>query len=303
MKRTLLTLLLSAAGAFAADMPVINDRLILDMPEGAQYGMRTTALMAADPGDDESLIWVGDGDDRIAVYVQELDRLADPDFDKQAREIFQNFNEGDLRFEVRKRSDDIYYAVRTSTPKEPTGADLFGSALIRHKDGSLIRVSILFARNQVKSPQKCREWVEKAIDGIRFGKGVRPSAARTDKFEGLEIPVPEGYVRTIEPGADFVCITYRQRKRVNEPASGFGIYLGHDPDVSPDPEARKVEETMVGQKVTWYCTEPRPGFFAAECLTKLDEVYMHVFLFAPTAEARDALIRQLSQIKRAQASE
>ena len=30
---------------------------------------------------------------------------------------------------------------------------------------------------------------------------------------------------------------------------------------------------------------------------------MHVFLFAPTAEARDALIRQLSQIKRAQASE
>lgn len=311
MKKTLTTILLSATSLLAADMAALNERLILDMPQEAVYGQRTTAIMEADPGDDETLIWVGDGADRIAVYAEELNALADTDFETQAREILGNFSREGSSFETKKLNENVIYAIRKDTPEQASGADLFGIAMIRHTDGSLIRLRILFADNHIAIPDKCREWAEKAIRSLRIGPGVRHLEARKDKISffnemNFEVPVPEGYARTINPGCDFIYTTYAKLSKLNAPSDYFGIYLGSHPDFEKPNGATTIKSTTAGKKATWYCFEPKEGTYAAECCVRLtsilsfDEppVYMHLIVVAPTAEAREAQIQNLSQIKR-----
>ncbi len=311
MRTTLSTLILTAAAALAADMPMLNERLILDLPEEAQYGQRTTALMAADPGDDETLIWIGDDGDRIAVYAKELDVLADADFDKQAREFLDAYNEKAPLYEIKALSADVYCALRKEAPARATGADLFGVALVRHRDGSLIRMQILFAANHVTKPTACRSWAENAFRGIRFGSGTRNSAARQDDLNFfnelvLEVPVPEGYVRTINPGVDFTYTTYTKLTTWDAPTDYFAIYLGDHPNFEERKDAQKVKSSAAGKKVTWFCFSPGAGVYAAECCVRLSgllnfsapPLYMHLIIVAPSAEERTAQINRLTQLKK-----
>lgn len=304
--------------------------MILDVPEGAQYGRRTTALMEAFPGDDETLIWVGEGADRIAVYAHEMDLLANDDFEKQAREFLARYNTtGDI-FEVKVQSPDVVYALRKTAPERITGADAFGVAVIRHKDGSMIFLRIVFAENHAKTPEKSREWAEKVIRSVRFGDGKRNVAARKDIisfFNDLffEVPVPEGYVRTVNPAYDFIVTRYTKLSKMEEPTASFALYLGGHPSFHEDKfkGAQKVEGAVAGKKVTWFCFEPEPGVYAAEscvCVAGKEArsggmlqrlgivvrrdgddseppVYMHLMITMPSAEAREAQIKQLSQIK------
>ena len=311
MKTTFFTLILTAVAALAADMPVLNERLILDLPAGAQYGQRTTALMAAAPGDDETLIWIGDAEDRIAVYAKELDVLADADFDKQAREFLDAYNEKSPLYEIKALNADVYYALRKKAPVRATGADLFGVALVRHRDGSLIRMQILFATNHVSKPEECRTWAENAFRSMRFGTGSRNSAERTDDINFfnelvLEVPVPQGYVRTTNPGVDFTYTTYTKLTTWDAPADYFGIYLGDHPNFEERKDAQIVKSTAAGKKVTWFCFSPRPGVYVAECCVRMSgllsfgepSLYMHLIVVAPSPEERAAQIKQLEQLKK-----
>lgn len=311
MKTTLFTLILTAVAALAADMPMLNERLILDLPEEARYGQRTTALMAAAPGDDETLIWIGEEGDRIAVYAKELDVLADADFDKQAREFLDSYNEEAPLYEIKALNADVYYALRKKAPARATGADLFGVALVRHRDGSLIRMQILFAANHVSKPEACRTWAENAFRSMRFGSGSRNSGARKDDINFfnelvLEVPVPEGYVRTINPGVDFTYTTYAKLTTWNAPTDYFGIYLGGHPNFEERKDAQIVKSTAAGKKVTWFCFSPRPDVYAAECCVRMSgllnfgepPLYMHLIIVAPSPEERAAQIKQLEQLKK-----
>ncbi len=311
MKTTLFTLILTAVAALAADMPMLNERLILDLPEEARYGQRTTALMAAAPGDDETLIWIGEEGDRIAVYAKELDVLADADFDKQAREFLDAYNEEAPLYEIKALNADVYYALRKKAPARATGADLFGVALVRHRDGSLIRMQILFAANHVSKPEECRTWAENAFRSMRFGTGSRNSGARKDDINFfnelvLEVPVPEGYVRTINPGVDFTYTTYAKLTTWNAPTDYFGIYLGGHPNFEERKDAQIVKSTAAGKKVTWFCFSPRPDVYAAECCVRMSgllnfgepPLYMHLIIVAPSPEERAAQIKQLEQLKK-----
>lgn len=311
MKTTLFTLILTAVAALAADMPMLNERLILDLPEEARYGQRTTALMAAAPGDDETLIWIGEEGDRIAVYAKELDVLADADFDKQAREFLDSYNEEAPLYEIKALNADVYYALRKKAPARATGADLFGVALVRHSDGSLIRMQILFAANHVSKPEACRTWAENAFRSMRFGTGSRNSGARKDDINFfnelvLEVPVPEGYVRTINPGVDFTYTTYAKLTTWNAPTDYFGIYLGGHPNFEERKDAQIVKSTAAGKKVTWFCFSPRPDVYAAECCVRMSgllnfgepPLYMHLIIVAPSPEERAAQIKQLEQLKK-----
>lgn len=311
MKTTLFTLILTAVAALAADMPMLNERLILDLPEEARYGQRTTALMAAAPGDDETLIWIGEEGDRIAVYAKELDVLADADFDKQAREFLDAYNEEAPLYEIKALNADVYYALRQKAPARATGADLFGVALVRHSDGSLIRMQILFAANHVSKPEECRTWAENAFRSMRFGTGSRNSGARKDDINFfnelvLEVPVPQGYVRTINPGVDFTYTTYAKLTTWNAPTDYFGIYLGGHPNFEERKDAQIIKSTAAGKKVTWFCFSPRPDVYAAECCVRMSgllnfgepPLYMHLIIVAPSPEERAAQIKQLEQLKK-----
>lgn len=311
MKTTLFTLILTAVAALAADMPVLNDRLILELPEDAQYGQRTTALMAAAPGDDETLIWIGEEGNRIAVYAKELGVLADADFDKQAREFLDAYNEKAPLYEIKALNADVYYALRKKAPARATGADLFGVALVRHRDGSLIRMQILFASNHVSKPEECRTWAENAFRSMRFGTGSRNSAERTDDINFfnelvLEVPVPQGYVRTTNPGVDFTYTTYTKLTTWDAPTDYFGIYLGDHPNFEERKDAQIIKSTAAGKKVTWFCFSPRSGVYAAECCVRMSgllnfsepSLYMHLIVVAPSPEERAAQIKQLEQLKK-----
>lgn len=322
MKCALYALLFSAAVAAAADKSALGDRLVLDLPESAQVGQRTTALMAAFPGDDESLFWVGDGADRIAVYVKALDMLADEDFEKQARAIIERYKEDGAEFEVKTLNPDIIYGLRKSAPRKASGADMYGVAFIRHKDGSMIRLQILFADKYAETPEKNCEWSENVIRSIRFGSGVRPSAARVDTINlfdeaVMELPVPEGYVRTINPGHDFTYTTFTKLTRQDDPPEYFGVYLGMNPNFKEEKfeNAQKVQNTVAGKKATWYCTES--DVYRADALLLLSgcdselwwrlsgligstpepPLYSHIIIIAPSAEKRTEIINNFTQAK------
>lgn len=338
MKKELFSLLAAGAAAMAADMPVLGDRMILDVPEGAQYGQRTTALMEAFPGDDETLIWVGEGADRIAIYAKELNVLADDDFEKQAQRFLARYDKSGDILEIKTQSPDVVYALRkteTETTGSDTDIDMFGLAVIRYKDGSMIFLQILFGENHAKTPEKNCEWVEKVIRSVRFGAGERNIADRNEtvRFFGslsIEVPVPEGFVRTEHPGYDFSYTNFTKLKRMAEPADYFGIYFGLHPSFHKErfEGAQKVTDTVAGRAVTWFLTEPEPGVYRAECcrsepvptphmgrkrglIRQLGAVlfgddsyadppplYMHLIIVAHSAEARAAQIKQLSRIRK-----
>ena len=324
MKRALYAALLSAAAAAAADVSALGDRLVLDLPESVQRGQRSTAIMEPQPSDDEALFWVGDDDGRIAVYLEALDLLAGEDFEKQARAILDEYKKDGVELEVKMVNPHVVYGLRKNPPEKPTGADMYGVALIGHRDGSMIRLKILFAANHAKTPEKNREWSENVIRSIRFGSGVRPSAARVEtiSFFGeltLEIPVPEGYVRTTNPGCDFSFTSFSKLGRPGETLEYFGIYLGGHPsfDVKKQEDAQMVKSTFAGKSATWYCTEPKDGVHRADALvcisgcssgwqwqladffgvTPKPPVYSHLIIVAPTAEKRSELINNLTRAK------
>lgn len=319
-------------------MSALGERLVLDLPDGAQYGRRSTALMEALPGDDETLIWVGEGDDRIAVYIEELNVLADEDFEKQAREILANDRTWSAAFEIKTLSPNIVCALRTSALEQPTGADLYGVAFVRHADGSLIRMKVLFAANHADTPEKNREFAEKVISSVRSGSGVRCTSARNDKVSlfgepSFDVPVPEGFVRTVNPGPDFTYTVFAKLKRMSDPTDCIGIYLGGHPSFHGESfeGAQKVAGSVAGKTVTWYCYEPEPGVYRAECCVCVDgdesqfgrkgglmrllgdimmvmgedidpepPLYMHLIIVAPSAEARETQIKQLARIRKSE---
>lgn len=188
---------------------------------------------------------------------------------------------------------------------------MFGVALVRHRDGSLIRMQILFASNHVSKPEECRIWAENAFRSMRFGTGSRNSAERTDDINFfnelvLEVPVPQGYVRTTNPGADFTYTTYTKLTTWDAPRDYFAIYLGGHPNFEERKDAQIIKSTAAGKTVTWYCFSPRPGVYAAECCVRMSgqlnfsgpPLYMHLIIVAPSPEERAAQIKQLEQLKK-----
>lgn len=306
-------MLFSAVVAMAADMPALGERLTLDLPESAQYRQRGTGIMSAFPGDDETLFWVGEGADCIAVHAKELDMLADDDFENQAKAIIDKYKENGVEFEVKTLTPHIIYGLRKNAPEKAAEADLYGVAYIRHKDGSMIRLEIFFAANHANTLKKNCEWTENVIRSVRIGSGVRQSAARVDTIQfftelALEVPVPEGYVRSTKPGHDFTYTTFTKLGRQDEHREYFGIYLGGHPSFRKDEfkNAQSVKSTVAGKRAVWYCTEPASGTYAADACILLTgggffssepPVYSHLIIRTSSPEKRAELINRLTQVK------
>ena len=313
MKWVLCAVFLSAAVVGASDRAALGERVVLDLPESAQYRMRGAGIMSTFPGDDETLFWVGEGADRIAVHAEELDMLADDDFERQAKTLIESYTENGAEWEVKTLNPHIIYGLRKNAPEKAAEAELYGVALIRHKDGSVIRLAIFFAPNHAKTPEKNCEWAENVIRKVRFGPGVRSSAARVETIRfftelTLDVPVSEGYVRSTKPGHDFSYTTFTKLGKQGEPREYFGIYLGGHPSFKKEnfKDAQRVKSTIAGKGATWYCTEPKPGIYAAEtCLlltgggffSSEPPVYSHLLIRTSSPEERTELIDKLTHVK------
>ncbi len=298
MKSTFLTLLALAPALLAGEMKLLNGHLNITLPDGAEYGARTTELMGPGPGDDETLIWIGEGADRVAIYARELGAYATADFSASRQAAMQR-QLGKQGFEIATTANEgIVYALATKAPKRPSGGDTLAWADVRHEDGTVQRISFLFAENRAADIAACRKLAKEAIESIRPGAPL-PLQAREERIAEVDaagnwllLPLPEGCHAVHAEGADFLLNNYSIIRPQGEPESGLRLYLGHHPG-EPDQSEETRKGHVLGQAVEWSIErDVESGRSAADCLVRVAEgLYTHLIIYAADDKELDSHIR------------
>lgn len=299
MKAFLLPALLMSMSAslLAKEVGLLGDHLVIDLPDEAKPGVRSTDMMGPMPGTDETLYWIGDDDNRVAVFAKELIKFAEPDFIEKAADGLRRSHSKD--FEIRTVGDNIVYSLATKAAFWPTGADCYGVAYVRSDDGMVQSVAFHFAKKAAKDIEACRELIIKAVGSIKTGAGKPDLGAHTATIGkewnvGLQVPVPAGYFFIHEPGADFNLYRFKEVRQPGSGGSGIGIYLGHHPGKTEMDDCKDLRDGKVlGKDVKWchFPSQSAREYDRAEVLVPLGEgVYMHLFLHADSPEKLAALI-------------
>ncbi len=293
--KSLFCLLAAAPALLAGDMGLLNGHLDITLPDGAVYGQRSTELMGPGPGDDESLIWIGEGSERVAILIRELGVYAPEDFAESRKKAMRKaFGEGD--YEIGELPG-IVYTLATRAPEYPDGADALAWADIRHEDGTMQRMTFVFAEKPARDIAACRKLVLEALGSLRPGSKALPLQAREERIcrvgDGwLVLPLPEGCHAVHAEGADFLLNNYSLVRPMGERVGALRLYLGHHPgDIEEGEESRKGK--VLGQEVEWSITRDRDNELAvAECLVSVASgLYTHLIIFAVSEEELEQNIR------------
>ncbi len=294
-----LPLLFAAPALLAGEMQLLNGHLSITLPDGAIYGQRSTDLMGPGPGDDETLIWLGEGDDRVAIYAEEIGAFAADDFAAKQKEAMQrSLGKRGIGLDISERDNPvIVYALAREAPAQPSGSNVLAWADVRHADGTMQRLSFVFARNRVKDFEACRRLAKDAIESIRAGAPL-PLQARDERIadideagKGLVLPLPEGCHAVHAEGADFLFNTYTLIRPVGVPENSLRLYLGHYPGELDEPEETR-KGTVLGEAVEWGITRyPEEGSASAECLVRVAPgLYTHLIVYGVDDKGLDETI-------------
>lgn len=305
MKKALLLTLLTASALMAKEVQLLDDHLRMELPDNAVIGERGTGIMEARPGNGETLYWIGDGDDRIAVHAAELFEYAAPDFMDIAFNAMKSTAREDN--EVGTIGGNIVYAIIApdATPKDDI--NVYGKALVRSADGMVQLVRFIFSRDVAKDIPAARELILKALNSLKTGEGGPDISARTVTFSKhpdntiLSIALPEGYYFKHREGPDFDVYDFKEVRKPGSAGSGIGMYIGLHPSESDDHTTTRSGK-LLGENVTWRISPGAPGeqFYSASLIAPLWEEkergmfgyleYIHIWVYAETPEKRDELI-------------
>lgn len=306
MKKTLLTtalmcIPLSATSLQAKEVALINGHLLMELPDNATLGDSDRDLASARPGNAETVYWIGEGGERVAVYAIELFQFAEPDFTAQAENGLREA--APAGFEVCTMGENIVYAIATRAVEKPTGADLYASAFVRSEDGTVQRIQFVFDAGIAKDITRCRQLVLDALGSIR--QGVSPELGARQALLGTapdgsqwRLPVPDGYYGTRESTADSTTFRFREVRRGESKGSAIGVYFGPSPKLKCPAGCAKRPGTLLGRPVEWSVQAPRSenGYHRAETVLPLPvadgaaPMHIHIFIHADTTEKLDALI-------------
>ncbi len=292
MKKLLFSLALLCPSLWAAEFSLLGGHLSISLPDEAVYGQRSTSLMGPGPGDDETLIWIGDGSERVAIFARELGRYAPADFRNYQRAAMQKVF-GMERFEYVDFERGVYN-LATKAPNCPSGANILATADLFHEDGTMQRLQFVFAEERVKDMEACRKLVRDALASLKAGGKSLPLHAREENIaqvdrEGncLILPLPEGCHAVHAEGADFLLNDYTILRKEADSPGFLRVYLGHHPNAGEEDTAQESRESSIlGKKCTWkinrFPENERSYGYCADCLLPVNDagLYVHLIIAA-----------------------
>ncbi len=89
---------------------------------------------------------------------------------------------------------------------------------------------------------------------------------------------PEGFVASVDDGADFLVYRFAQVGGFDTTPASAGIYLGDHAHFAPTASA-PIPDTLLGQSIAWY-DEVEPGRHQRATLVPLARASLHIFFEA-----------------------
>ncbi len=292
---------------YAAQMNALNGHLSLTLPDEAVYGERSTELMGPGPGDDETLIWIGEERKRVAILITELGRYAPKDFTQSQTKSMkdaledQNFEYGAL--------PNIVYGMAKESPAAPNGGNMLGTADLRHTDGTMQRISFYFAQDRAKDIEACRKLIIDTLKSVKAGDKPLPLHARVEHLAQVDkqgncikFPLPKGCFAIHAEGADFLLNDYRIITS-DAPSTGqIRIYVGHHPGRKEEKGDKNRPGKLFGKEVTWHISKADPDnddeVLYATCLASVTggALYAHLMIWADNEKELERHIRWAEEL-------
>ncbi len=306
--KTLLTLLLVACPAIlAAEMNLLDGHLRITLPDNAQGETARPPIWEHPEICGNTFIQIGEGQEKITLFAQELGRIAAADFmERQAKSLKEQFK-GDA-FEIGELPGMVY-ALATTPPESSDRTILFATAFIRHQDGTMQRLDFRATPEKAKDIKTCRRMVLGALRSVKPGDKQLTLHARDeriarvgDKGHWLTLSLPDGCYASYSEGEDFLVAEYKVLCSQGERDSRLLIYLGWWPNPGDDTPTETRKRKLLGQTAIWNIqTFPDEPYCYADCLVPLpagnDGLLLHLNIAAADGTKLDELIRWAESLR------
>ncbi|HEX4782115.1 MAG TPA: hypothetical protein VH301_15235 [Usitatibacter sp.] len=290
-------------------VPILDDRLVVKMPPGAQAEPVPAGLMAAEaPHARQQRATVElEGGVRMTILATELFHVAGPDMDSTARafasQLQRGLKLGDARtgpvVTTPEGLEVVYIAPGAFTP---VGDSQFvGATLVKSKDGTLQSLGYFTNTAGIEAARAVRDVAARINASIQPGSRTLQSGGRfASPNWPFELELPFGYTMYAQRGPDFQVYRVLRLSRLDEAGSELGIYVGSHPQ---KPSARSnavvVRKPIFGNESQWsYWTSdsgPRAeNYFSGVGPGKLSG---HAFVIAEGPEQREALVDVAGKVK------
>lgn len=278
--------------------PLLNDRLALNVPEGA---MSSAAPATATPVDEavelETRVFLGDGDKQLVVISEELGALAPAGLTDKLKAASPRLAQATFR-ETTLPSGLKVVLVTHDQPEPAPNAVALAHAFSTLPDGTLQATRVLVSPAVVAAGSEgCVAFAVSILSTLAPGKGVLNLSAGARKLGSrFELAVPQGTLIAPEQGTDFDIYRVLVVRELGTPAPQMGIYVGEHPNYSPEPSAKAIPGKVLGKPVTWLETSAN-GVVERETLIKLPDVSVHLFMAASDVTDADALTQTASTLR------
>jgi len=287
---------------------LINDRLFIHMPEGAEarnshYG----GIMGSSTNDDyeTNLMLIGN-DQTIEVKANELYAYSTGDLKKDAAlfvDMLNNRYTRPAKYFISETVDKETLAFISLRPEtyDNWSDFLIEGALVQTADNTLVFVGVYADQKAMKYSDDCQKLARQIINSLESGTRILSAEGQLFSMEGYSIKLVPGYIPKLNRGPDFDVWYFNKLTTLDDVGSSFGIYRGNHPSYdNSEKVTNTTKDIVLSRMITWRIYSETPGKFDEKSyaetiiLTGIGgwDTYMHIFA-SPSSETDWKDIRKM----------
>ena len=292
---------------YGKEMPLIDNRLTIAMPEGSYDAEMSTSIMSAAASSQEYTRIVFDRDEaRMVVYAYELFLYSGGDIAEDAKWLIDAWSENDgteYYLSDITTINNIEMAI-IKRPELDTSAEaiFLSNALIKMPDDTLINVSFYVNLAMLGDMPYCVYISEYLMQMIYIGDRKMDTSAHSVKIWSYEFETQNDYIATVNTGIDFDVFYITKVVTRNENQPGMGIYIGGHPSGGAAPAGvpyETIPDKIFGEAIEWVSYE-RNGIKRMETVLSIpgsDYFMMHIFISAYDDKDLDDMLKIARSLK------
>lgn len=279
------------------DTPIslIDDRLFVQMPAGAQDAARRQGIMGAEySSHEETRLVLEGGGHQLVVYAQETFYYSENERDDIGKLLkYRNGAAYTYTTERIQDSDGGFRLIKVIPDSIDTSVNavIIREAVAITDDDTMIYIGVFATPETAADEELCIRQADRILETIRPGTRKINASAHEEKFAGrLSIKLDKGYVMIEQPGSDFTVYYITKVASFEESIPSVGIYIGGHPTliypgrgIDAD-QLTTTGDTILKERVEWwsYKDYPYDENYSAETAFDLphSDMLMHIFIDA-----------------------
>lgn len=248
----------------AEPIVLLDDRLLIHMPDGTKVQPRQVNIMAAEhPSAEESRLVYDRGEKRLVVMAYELFRVAGPKFADHLTNSAESGEESSLVYKMvlNQSSFQVYQSMSEPTKINDNVVHVV-SARVVNSDQTVQALECYANAEAASDLASTKSLFEQALLTLEPGKRHLKLEARTERLnvysetKRILVDLPQGWAYWLETGPDFLVHRFREVVRFGEEAPSIGLYIGGHPSLHSSGQAfEQVPGTLVGRQTEWFVTK------------------------------------------------